>query len=107
MNVFVDAARLIVNLGSLGEQFKGIGGANYSGEYLASSVTSMGADAVSGGLVGYKMVKQYQLARNMSPAERAQMNDGLKDSTRSHSQDAHLRRHAGADDRLRTALRGR
>jgi uncharacterized protein YukE len=81
MNVFVDAARLIINLGSLGEQFKGVGGSSFGGEYLASSVTSMGADALSGGLVGYKMVQQYRLGQNMTPAERAEMNNGMKDAT--------------------------
>ncbi|MCV7412201.1 hypothetical protein AWC05_13150 [Mycobacterium florentinum] len=69
MTVFVDAARLVINLGSLGEQFKGAGSSNFSGEYLASSVTSMGADALSGGLVGYKLIQQYRLSRNMSPEE--------------------------------------
>lgn len=81
MNVFVDAARLIANLGGLGAQFNGSGSGSYGGEYIASSVTSMSADALSGGLVGYKMVQQYRLSRNMSPEELEEMNKGMKDST--------------------------
>ncbi|CQD17189.1 putative alanine and glycine rich protein [Mycobacterium lentiflavum] len=81
MNVFVDAARLIANLGGIGAQFNGAGSASYGGEYIASSVTSMSADALSGGLVGYKMVQQYRLSQNMSPEELAEMNKGMKDST--------------------------
>ncbi|MEE6138070.1 EspA/EspE family type VII secretion system effector [Mycobacterium sp. 050128] len=41
----------------------------------------MSADALSGGLVGYKMVQQYRLSQNMSPAELEEMNKGMKDST--------------------------
>jgi uncharacterized protein YukE len=81
MNVFVDAARLIVNIGGIGAQFNGSGSASYGGEYIASSVTSMGADALSGGLVGYKMVQQYRLSQNMSPDELKEMNQGMKDTT--------------------------
>ncbi len=36
-----------MNLGGLGSQFYGVGGAEYSGEYLASSASSMGADALT------------------------------------------------------------
>jgi hypothetical protein len=63
MSVFVDAARVIFSLGSLGEQFKGVGDSNYSGEYLASSITSMGADAAAGGIASYKMIQQYRLSQ--------------------------------------------
>ena len=44
MSVLADAARLITNLGSFGEQFIGVGSAQFSGEYLAASATSMSAD---------------------------------------------------------------
>jgi uncharacterized protein YukE len=47
MSIFVDAARLITNLGSLGQNFIGVGDPKFSGEYLAASVTSMSADGLT------------------------------------------------------------
>ena len=51
--ILVDAARLLVNLGSLGSGLTGQHGfedpTKFSGEYLASSVTSMSADGLAGG----------------------------------------------------------
>lgn len=52
VGILADAARLIVNLAGIGSQFGGADGlqANFgSGEYLASSVTSMSGDALGGG----------------------------------------------------------
>ncbi|UXA07114.1 hypothetical protein KXD96_02840 [Mycobacterium sp. SMC-2] len=47
--ILADAARLLVNLGSLGQNFTGVGSPGFSGEYLAASVTSMSADGLAGG----------------------------------------------------------
>lgn len=60
MNPFVDAARLLAMLAGLGSQFGGPNGpqVNFgSGEYLASSVTSMGADAMGAGLMARHIAK--------------------------------------------------
>jgi hypothetical protein len=73
MNILVDAARLLTNLGSFGQNFVGVGSSNYSGEYIGASVTSMGADAAAAGFAGYKMIAQARLAANMSPAELAEV----------------------------------
>jgi hypothetical protein len=59
MNIFVDAARLIANMGSFGQNFVGVGDSKFSGEYLAASVTSMGADFATAGA---------SLSRLISPA---------------------------------------
>jgi hypothetical protein len=49
MSIFVDAARLIVNLGSFGKNFVGVSDPKFSGEYAWSSGTSMSADFLAGG----------------------------------------------------------
>jgi uncharacterized protein YukE len=61
MSLFLDAARLITNLGSLGEQFIGVDSPNFSGEYLAASATSMGGDLFAAGSVSYKWKRQAAL----------------------------------------------
>ncbi|GLE52668.1 EspA/EspE family type VII secretion system effector [Mycobacterium montefiorense] len=47
MSIFVSASRIIMNLGSVGSQSYGASSAGYGGEYLASSASSMGADALT------------------------------------------------------------
>lgn len=47
--ILADAARLLVNLGSLGQNFTGVDSPGFSGEYLAATVTSMSADGLAGG----------------------------------------------------------
>lgn len=49
VSILADAARLLVNLGSLGQNFTGVDSPGFSGEYLAASVTSMSADGLAGG----------------------------------------------------------
>jgi len=69
MNVFVDAARLFVNLGALGDQLGHMKGAGqFDAEYLASSVTSMAADTVSAGMVSAKLFSQYRVLSDMKKA---------------------------------------
>jgi EspA/EspE family len=47
MFIFADAARIITNLSSLGSQFICVESPQFSGEYLAASVSSMAADALT------------------------------------------------------------
>ena len=61
MSVFLDAARLITSLGSLDAQLIGLDNPNLSGEYLAASVSSMSADTIAAGFVGYKWFRQAEL----------------------------------------------
>ena len=66
MSIFVDAAGLMANLGSLGRQFAGVDDPKFSSsEYLAASTTSMGADAVVASVVAQRMIRAQMTPRSV------------------------------------------
>lgn len=56
MSVLVDAARLIANLGVLGQEFVGVDSPNFSGEYLAATASSMTGDGLAATATAGKMI---------------------------------------------------
>ncbi|BBZ72593.1 hypothetical protein [Mycobacterium paraseoulense] len=67
MSVLADAARLIVNLGFLGQEFVGVDSPDFSGEYLAATASSMAGDglaatATAGKVIGPRLYR-WQLDR--------------------------------------------
>ena len=55
MSIFVEAGRLIMNLGALGSQFVGVGSASFNGEYIAGMATSMTGDTLTALLMGARL----------------------------------------------------
>ncbi len=56
MSVLVDAARLIANLGMLGQEFVGVDSPGFSGEYLAATASSMAGDGLAATATVGKMI---------------------------------------------------
>ncbi|MGD1344830.1 EspA/EspE family type VII secretion system effector [Mycobacterium seoulense] len=79
MSVLTEAAKIIANLGGLAQNFGGPNGPQVdfgNSEYLASSVTSMGADATALALNArrlYKLRQAHVLARGVSATRRNAM----------------------------------
>jgi hypothetical protein len=53
MSIFVDAARLIANLGGLSQNIVGVKDPKSSGEFRAASITGLAADVPAAGLFGF------------------------------------------------------
>ncbi|GBG40944.1 EspA/EspE family type VII secretion system effector [Mycobacterium montefiorense] len=56
MFILADAARLIANLGFLGQEFVGVDSADFSSEYLAATANSMSGDGLAATATAGKMI---------------------------------------------------
>jgi hypothetical protein len=71
-SIFADAARVIVNLGSVGQHFTGVGDPKFSGENLAADLTSMSAS----GLMGLGLISRWAGRAAVQPYWIKSMIDG-------------------------------